>query len=330
MCSTALMETIEYYVTIKTAVYVLLIDASKAFDCVSHIKLFNTLQAHGACPLIIWVLYNMFTNSDIQVRWKSKLSNVFPLMHGVKQGGCLSPMLFMLYLDGLIQKLKHSDIGWHIGRTYCGVFGYANDLAIVSPTLFGLRYMIEICKEYASEIDLLFNPKKSKLLSLVNSVMYLGDKLYNNIYKTKIDELVCDFERRSNHIIHNFSMCDSFTLKHIFSTYCESFYGCELLTLRILICQNCIFHGGKLYVILFNCLIELINYIVSNLGNSIIGRIDRRLCKYIYTIYCIMRILLNSKLSPTSIFSDNYIYLCNKYNIAHSGTDTEICHLLQI
>ena len=23
-------------------------------------------------------------------------------------------------------------------------------------------------------------------------------------------------------------MCDSFTLKHIFSTYCESFYGCEL------------------------------------------------------------------------------------------------------
>ena len=32
----------------------------------------------------------------------------------------------------------------------------------------------------------------------------------------------------SNHIIPNFSMCDSFTLKHIFFTYCESFYGCEL------------------------------------------------------------------------------------------------------
>ena len=32
--------------------------------------------------------------------------------------------------------------------------------------------------------------------------------------KTKIDELVCEFERRSNHIIHTLSMCDSFTLKH--------------------------------------------------------------------------------------------------------------------
>ena len=73
------------------------------------------------------------------------------LMNGVKQGGCLSPMLFTLYLDGLIQQLKHSGIGCHIGRTYCGVFGYADDRVIVSPTLFGLRQMIKICEEYASE-----------------------------------------------------------------------------------------------------------------------------------------------------------------------------------
>ena len=66
------------------------------------------------------------------------------------------------------------------------------------------------------------------IVDVVDNEMYLGNKLYNNIYKTQIDELVCDFERRSNHIIHTFSMCDSFTLSHIFSTYCESFYGCEL------------------------------------------------------------------------------------------------------
>ena len=54
----------------KTPVYVLLIDASKAFDRVSHIKLFNILQSHGVCPLIIRVLYNMHTNyaSKMEVR----------------------------------------------------------------------------------------------------------------------------------------------------------------------------------------------------------------------------------------------------------------------
>ena len=42
MCSTALTETIDYYVSRKTPVYVLLIGASKAFNRVSHITLFNT------------------------------------------------------------------------------------------------------------------------------------------------------------------------------------------------------------------------------------------------------------------------------------------------
>ena len=71
MCSTALTETIEYYVSRRTPVYVLLIDDSKAFERVSHIKSFNTLQANGVCPLVIRVLYNMYTHSDMQVRWKS-------------------------------------------------------------------------------------------------------------------------------------------------------------------------------------------------------------------------------------------------------------------
>ena len=41
---------------------------------------------HSVCPLIIRVLYNMYTNSDMQVRWKSELSNVFPLNEWCKAG----------------------------------------------------------------------------------------------------------------------------------------------------------------------------------------------------------------------------------------------------
>ena len=48
-----------------------------------------------------------------------------------------------------------------------------------------------------------------------------------------IDELVSHFERGGNHIFHNFSMNDSFTPKHIFSKYCERFYGCEFFNLII-------------------------------------------------------------------------------------------------
>ena len=112
--------------------------------------------------------------------------------------------------------------------------------------------------------------------------MYLGNKLYNNIYKTKIDELVCDFERRSNHIIPTFSMCDRFTLKPTFSTYCESFYGCELLNFTIM--SKLYISWRKIIRYIFLLSPRTHNYIMSNLGNCIIERLDRRLCKYLYNL----------------------------------------------
>ena len=102
----------------------------------------------------------MYPNSDLQVRWKSELPNVFPLMNGVKQGGCLSPILFT-YFNRLI---KRSGIGFHLGRTLCEVFSYADGLAIVTPTPFDRRQMNTICQQYTSEMDLLYNSKNSKLL----------------------------------------------------------------------------------------------------------------------------------------------------------------------
>ena len=81
-------------------------DASKAFDRVYHSKLFNVLQAQGKCPLILSALFNMYTHSVMKVRQRSEVSNSFTLQNGVKQGGCLSPMLFTVYFDGLIEGWK--------------------------------------------------------------------------------------------------------------------------------------------------------------------------------------------------------------------------------
>ena len=70
-------------------------------------------------------------------------------------------------VDGLLQKLKHGGIGCFVGRTYAGAiagaFGYADDLALLAPSL-RKKKMIRIYEKYVEEFSIVFNPGRSKIL----------------------------------------------------------------------------------------------------------------------------------------------------------------------
>ena len=240
--------TIEYYVDNGSSVIVLLIDALEAFGRVSHSTLLKILQEHNVCLTVLRLLYNMYTHSEMQVIWKDNLSIPFALNNGVNQGGVFSPILLTLYINGLLERLKSSGLGCHIGRMLAGAFGYADDITIATHPIYCMRQMILIYEQYAKEYEIMFNPIKSKILccNLISDVIpsvkwcgqyievvseenHLGNLINNDIYRRKKIWVVVDFYRRSNHIISNFNMCDSITLNHLHATYCTSMYRCELL-----------------------------------------------------------------------------------------------------
>ena len=74
MCTTMFSETIEYYVSNNSQVFVLYMDASKAFDRVCYCKLFKVFQVQGMCPLILRALFNRYTHSEMKMRWDSETS----------------------------------------------------------------------------------------------------------------------------------------------------------------------------------------------------------------------------------------------------------------
>ena len=59
LCTSMLLETIDYYNENDTDCYLLLLDASKAFDRVEYVKLFNTLRHRKMCPVVLRMLMNM-------------------------------------------------------------------------------------------------------------------------------------------------------------------------------------------------------------------------------------------------------------------------------
>jgi len=62
------------------------------------------------------------------------LSEVVTIENGVKQGGTVSPVLFCIYIDGLLHLLRESNVGCFIGNVFVGALAYADDIALLAPT----------------------------------------------------------------------------------------------------------------------------------------------------------------------------------------------------
>ena len=111
MCTTMIRETISYFVNKGSNVYGLVLDATKAFDRIDYCKLFRILLERNVNPLICRLLLNMYTNQKLRVKWANEFSSEFSVSNGVKQGGVISPLLFCVYMDGLISELLASSVG---------------------------------------------------------------------------------------------------------------------------------------------------------------------------------------------------------------------------
>ena len=80
--------------------------------------LFKKLMKLGLPPTVLKLLYFWYMNSNVFVRWGVCTSYAFILRAGVRQGGVLSPILFCIYVDCILQSLEYSELGCWLGEMY--------------------------------------------------------------------------------------------------------------------------------------------------------------------------------------------------------------------
>ncbi|MBL0711160.1 MAG: hypothetical protein JJV99_09150, partial [Colwellia sp.] len=161
-----MLETISYYNFKHTYVYALFLDATKAFDIVHYGKLFKELCKRKMSRLVIRLLLYMYTNQMLQVKWGGKITSQFCVLNGMKEGGVLSPILFTVYIDGMLERLKESGIGCYLSNSCVVGLAFADDVEMLCPTLSSMQLMYNICENYAEEYNIKYNGRKICLLLL--------------------------------------------------------------------------------------------------------------------------------------------------------------------
>ena len=174
-----LKSTIEYFVSRGSSVYIASLDISKAFDRVHHFKLFNSLLLNGVPVIVVDMLCDWYSKLFFTVRWNNKISSLYPVGSGVRQGSCLSPAIFNVFINAFIVHLKASSLGCHVSSIFLGCLLYADDIILICPSIAGLQSMLDKCAIIAHNLSLQFNTKKchcivfGKLFNTVISSMKL-------------------------------------------------------------------------------------------------------------------------------------------------------------
>ncbi|KAK6181925.1 hypothetical protein SNE40_009702 [Patella caerulea] len=151
--------------------YCAFIDFRKAFDCINRCKLFYLLiknDIHGPMIATLQSIYHIIT---AKIRINGNLSTPFTCNSGVRQGCILSPWLFGMYINELIEMLK-TDSGHEIfiNNSINDIFAllFADDLTLFAETVGDLQKRLNMLDKYCLKWNMSMNVDKSNVVVFKN------------------------------------------------------------------------------------------------------------------------------------------------------------------
>ena len=141
------------------------IDYKKAFDSVERNLLFFKLAQIGVSGRMYHAISRLYANPKSRVILNEFETEYFDCPIGVKQGDCLSPTLFAIFINDLASEIKESKIGVNLNvegmphtEYIFSILLYADDIVCLAENendLQSILFIIEIwCKKWRLEINL--------------------------------------------------------------------------------------------------------------------------------------------------------------------------------
>ena len=150
----------------KSGMMAAFIDLKKAYDTVDREKMLDCLKHLGLRGRLGAFLEELYSGVECEVRVGEELSNPFEVTTGLRQGCVLSPLLFSLYINGVVEKLREAKVGVRCGEEQVPALLFADDMVILAEGEEELRRGMGVLEEWCSEWAIKVNADKCGVMHL--------------------------------------------------------------------------------------------------------------------------------------------------------------------
>ena len=151
----------------KTFTSASLTTLNKAFDCVDHNKLWKILKEMGIPNHLICLLRDLYEGQEATVRTEYETTDWCKIGKGVCQGCILSPCLFNLHAEYIMQnaRLDESQARIKISGRNINNLRYADNTTLMAESEEELKSLLMRVKEESEKADLKLNIQKTKIMA---------------------------------------------------------------------------------------------------------------------------------------------------------------------
>ena len=184
----------------------ILMDLSKAYDCLPHDLQIAKLAAYGVGKKSLRILYSYLTSRKHRVRIGSSISEWLEVLLGVPQGSILGPILFNIFINDLLFSIEKSDIcNFTDDNTI-----YACDKSF-EDILFRLNFDLEIVIDWFRFNSMIANPDKFQMIFLGNKnnesfILNINNSVVENSKSVKL--LGVHIDDKLSFLPHINNMCN--------------------------------------------------------------------------------------------------------------------------
>lgn len=144
----------------------LFIDFYKAFDCVNHRYLLQTMKKMGFSHRFLNMITNIATGIQAKIAVNGQCTKQLRISRGVPQGSPLSMFLFVTSLEPFLRHVHASLTGVTLSGQKTAIRAYADDVGVIIRNKGDLTNLERIVRNYGLASGATTNANKSKFLNL--------------------------------------------------------------------------------------------------------------------------------------------------------------------